>query len=244
MTTRLSQEDVHRSLESGYQGFLRSSNAKALFPQTTLDLQGIISHPNSEAIIQSLPPHVLYTAMVQRGLGDCLEILPLLSQDQFQRFCDYDAWHAERLAPKRLFDWLNLYKEIAPKQMAERFRQLEEEYQLAVLNLRIRVYSSEDYEQMSNIQQDRMYSLPNNALYYEITEEDKNTIEEVKKSASKIGESIEKYRFREALGEAMNIARIGNRYLADSEPWKLVKTNPERVETIICNSTFYLFYPC
>ena len=67
----------------------------------------------------------------------------------------------------------------------------------------------------------------------EITEEDKKTIEDVKKSATKIGESIEKYRFREALGEAMNIARIGNKYLADAEPWKLVKTNPKRVETIM-----------
>jgi len=67
----------------------------------------------------------------------------------------------------------------------------------------------------------------------EITDEDKKTIEEVKASSVKIGESIEKYRFREALGEAMNIARIGNKYLADAEPWKLVKTNPERVETIM-----------
>ena len=46
-------------------------------------------------------------------------------------------------------------------------------------------------------------------------------------------QNIENYRFREALKEAMNVACIGNKYLADCEPWKLVKTDPERVKTIL-----------
>jgi methionyl-tRNA synthetase len=45
--------------------------------------------------------------------------------------------------------------------------------------------------------------------------------------------SLEAYRFREALKEAMNLARLGNKYLADEEPWKVVKTDPERVKTIM-----------
>ena len=45
--------------------------------------------------------------------------------------------------------------------------------------------------------------------------------------------NIENYHFREALKDAMNIARIGNKYLADTEPWKVVKTDPERVKTIL-----------
>ena len=45
--------------------------------------------------------------------------------------------------------------------------------------------------------------------------------------------NIENYRFREALKDAMNIARIGNKYLADTEPWKVVKSDPARVETIL-----------
>ncbi|MEN8957222.1 MAG: methionine--tRNA ligase, partial [Flavobacteriales bacterium] len=67
----------------------------------------------------------------------------------------------------------------------------------------------------------------------EVKESDKEIIEEVKKTSIQIGESIEAYRFREALAGAMNIARIGNKYLQDCEPWKLVKTNPERVKTIM-----------
>jgi len=45
--------------------------------------------------------------------------------------------------------------------------------------------------------------------------------------------SLESFRFREALKEAMNLARLGNKYLADAEPWKVIKTNPERVKTIM-----------
>lgn len=67
----------------------------------------------------------------------------------------------------------------------------------------------------------------------EVTESDKDIIEEIKKTTIQISESIEAYRFREALAGAMNIARIGNKYLQDSEPWKLVKTDPERVKTIM-----------
>ena len=44
---------------------------------------------------------------------------------------------------------------------------------------------------------------------------------------------IEEFRFRDAQKEAMNLARIGNKYLADSEPWKVIKTDPERVKTVI-----------
>jgi methionyl-tRNA synthetase len=67
----------------------------------------------------------------------------------------------------------------------------------------------------------------------EITEFDQATIDEFRSIKAKIETLLEGYRFRDALKEAMNMARIGNKYLADSEPWKVVKTDPERVKTII-----------
>lgn len=69
--------------------------------------------------------------------------------------------------------------------------------------------------------------------YGEITEFDQATIDEFRSIKAKIETLLEGYRFRDALKEAMNMARIGNKYLADSEPWKVVKTDPERVKTII-----------
>ncbi len=62
---------------------------------------------------------------------------------------------------------------------------------------------------------------------------DKATIEEYQSIREKVEQSLEKYRFREALREAMNLARLGNKYLADTEPWKVVKTDEERTRTIM-----------
>ncbi len=62
---------------------------------------------------------------------------------------------------------------------------------------------------------------------------DNNTLKEMLDYPKKIGDSIEKYRLREGLQELMNLARLGNKYLAETEPWKLKKTDEKRTETII-----------
>lgn len=67
----------------------------------------------------------------------------------------------------------------------------------------------------------------------ELTEQDKEIISEFRDVKAKVEELLEKFRFRDAQKEAMNLARIGNKYLADSEPWKVFKTDPKRVETIL-----------
>ena len=66
-----------------------------------------------------------------------------------------------------------------------------------------------------------------------LTDYDRETLAELQAVKATLEQNIENYRFREALKEAMNVARIGNKYLADCEPWKLVKTDPERVKTIL-----------
>ena len=67
----------------------------------------------------------------------------------------------------------------------------------------------------------------------ELTDYDRDTIAELSSIKASLEANIENYRFREALKDAMNFARIGNKYLADSEPWKLIKTDAERVKTIL-----------
>ena len=67
----------------------------------------------------------------------------------------------------------------------------------------------------------------------ELTDYDLQTIEEFKGVKAEVERLIEGFRFRDAQKEAMNLARIGNKYLADSEPWKVVKTDPKRVETVL-----------
>ncbi|WP_297692426.1 methionine--tRNA ligase [uncultured Eudoraea sp.] len=67
----------------------------------------------------------------------------------------------------------------------------------------------------------------------QFTKVDKDTIDTFKKYPEIISDSIERYRFREASQELMNLARLGNKYLADEEPWKVIKEDKERVQTIM-----------
>lgn len=64
-------------------------------------------------------------------------------------------------------------------------------------------------------------------------ENDNSVLAEIAVIKEKVENSLETFRFREALKEAMNLARLGNKYLADAEPWKVIRTDPERVKTIM-----------
>ena len=66
-----------------------------------------------------------------------------------------------------------------------------------------------------------------------LTDVDTETLEQLRKYPEIISNSIERYRFREAGQELMNLARLGNKYLADAEPWKVIKVDEERVKTIM-----------
>jgi methionyl-tRNA synthetase len=67
----------------------------------------------------------------------------------------------------------------------------------------------------------------------ELNDLDKNALKDLAGFPDKISSSLENYRFREALNELMNLARLGNKYLTEAEPWKIFKTDPERVKTIL-----------
>ncbi|MGN0234372.1 MAG: methionine--tRNA ligase [Bacteroidaceae bacterium] len=67
----------------------------------------------------------------------------------------------------------------------------------------------------------------------QLTEYDRQTLDEFRGVKEKLEALLEAFKFRDAQKEAMNLARIGNKYIADSEPWKVVKTDPDRVRTII-----------
>ena len=67
----------------------------------------------------------------------------------------------------------------------------------------------------------------------EMTDYDKQTLQEFADVKAKVEELLDGFKFRDAQKEAMNLARIGNKYIADCEPWKVWKTDPKRVETIL-----------
>jgi methionyl-tRNA synthetase len=67
----------------------------------------------------------------------------------------------------------------------------------------------------------------------ELTTQDQETLSQVFAFPAKIGELIENYRFRDALAEVLNVARLGNKYLADTQPWHLIKTDEARTATVL-----------
>ncbi|MBR0123380.1 MAG: methionine--tRNA ligase [Bacteroidales bacterium] len=67
----------------------------------------------------------------------------------------------------------------------------------------------------------------------ELTDVDKETIKGIVEVPGKIAESLENFHFRDSLSEMMNLARLGNKYLTETEPWKIYKTDPERVKTVL-----------
>ena len=67
----------------------------------------------------------------------------------------------------------------------------------------------------------------------ELNDYDKSVLEQIRDFPMKVGSSLDNFRFREALNEMMNLARLGNKYLTDSEPWKIFKTDEVRVRTIL-----------
>lgn len=83
----------------------------------------------------------------------------------------------------------------------------------------------------------------------EYSAEDKEMMEEVRQSVRALSDNLDNFKFREGLKDAMNVARIGNKYLADNEPWKLIKSEPERTATIlnlslqICANLAVIFEP-
>lgn len=83
----------------------------------------------------------------------------------------------------------------------------------------------------------------------ELQDIDKALFAEVREYIAAVTSDLEEFKFREALRQAMNVARAGNKYLADTEPWKLWKTDPERVATILnvslqlCGTLAVIFEP-
>ena len=67
----------------------------------------------------------------------------------------------------------------------------------------------------------------------QLTDTDRQTLSEFSQVKERVEVLLEEFKFREAQKEAMNLARIGNKYIADEEPWKVIKTDPERVKTVI-----------
>lgn len=172
MSERLSNHALAKIYDAGLTSFNHSGNSKNPLPVAVLPWDAILASPKAKSLIRAMAPRELYLALKQRGISESLDVLELISQEQFQRFCDYDVWQDNRLSPKQLFSWLKLLNSISPKLMYQRFRGLEEEYQIATLAPLIRIFDADEYEKMGDAQQDRLFRFPGEELFFEVLSED------------------------------------------------------------------------
>jgi hypothetical protein len=137
-----------------------------------VNLSELIEDKKAKDKVQAVEPLKMYRALMSAGASDSLEVLELLSSEQVTRILDYDSWREGKLVPKKAFQWLALYADISKKALYTRFNDLEEEYQISLLSRYLKVFEPEEFEELSDEEQDALYSFPGNAIYYQILSED------------------------------------------------------------------------
>ena len=181
MASRLSEESLVEILDAGWRSLpaverpsgesspeRRTSSGIAEFATTDAlpNLDELLSASNPTKAVQRVAPRQIYLAIVECGIEDAMDVLPLLSARQFQKIMDYEAWEEDRVSLTRANRWLELYRSLSPRQLAERFRSLDEEYQLAVLSPLIEVVDEEEYERIPDHERDRFHALPCGTMHY------------------------------------------------------------------------------
>jgi Family of unknown function (DUF6178) len=130
-----------------------------------------------EAAVQLVARRDMYLALVAQGPEDALEILPLLSQEQFVAIIDNEAWHNGQLAVHQAIRWLDLYRNLGPDQLYRRFRDLDEEYQVAMLSPYIELKDQDEFETLGQEEQDKFTALPCNTLWWRVKDGDERVSE-------------------------------------------------------------------
>lgn len=176
MRHTLSEDSVVSLYDQGHKIF-RNNFEDFMVSLPLVDLEKALESSNPRKIIQTYSPQEVYFTLKAKDPSNLLAVLPYLSSEQFLKIVDYDAWKADELVTKKLFSWLDFYKKIEPKMMLDRYRALDEEYQIAALSQYVRAYTEEEYEKMSDIEQDSLFAFPGKELYFSVVGLDKETHE-------------------------------------------------------------------
>jgi methionyl-tRNA synthetase len=153
-----------------------------------------------------------------------------LEGDKFSTSRNWAVWLHEYLAayPEKIDELKYTLTAIAPESKDSEFTW--DEYQARVNNELVAILGN--FVNRALVLTNKYYEgiVPKAC---ELTQEDQTVLSAIKSFPEKIEQLLYSYKIREAQAEMMNLARLGNKYLADHEPWKLQKTDPQRVETIM-----------
>ena len=167
MESRLSDAAMIRKYDRGH-----STLAWDVPPASGLlagiDFDRILTSPEAQTIIRSLPVQPLYMGLRQKGLEESGEILAKLSADQLTRLLDFDVWPEDRLDRQRVWEWLDACSQPGPKIFCEKFIHLEEELQIALLQGRLELVEEDSMEIPVSGDQDDVYGMPCGTVFYRI----------------------------------------------------------------------------
>lgn len=179
MASRLSEQSLVQTYDQGHKSFYvegLNSNAGAkesplesvvknlLGPPLNLD--ELVNCEDPYQAVEAIEPQDLYHALMRKGPEDCIEVLPYISQEQLIKIFDYDVWHEDELSSEKIVRWLELYGEVGAEELTRRFQSLDEQYQTAFLAPYIELVELEEYEKLSDANQDRFQALPCGQLFY------------------------------------------------------------------------------
>lgn len=194
MEQRLSNESVKSTLDAGHKSLTWEPAQPSGF-LAGIDFDMILASPNARQVIQAMPVQPMYYALKQRGLADCLDVLPHLTEEQVTRMLDYDVWSQDRLVPAKAFAFLQHFAEIGLQELYRRFAYLDEEYQLSLLEGLLRVYEEDDYERLPAAEQDQLYKMPCGKVYYRILSDDKDELQFVQNLLESLKECNLRYAY-------------------------------------------------
>ena len=178
-------------------------------------------HQSLQAV-NKMHPSVIYRFLQEKSPEMCLQLLPLLSEEQFVRLFDYDVWSKDRLLPSVAISWLNLYRQISADELCKRFRSLDEEYQLALLSPLISLVTAEELEKLPVNEQDEYIPLPCQQLYYRVVSEQK----EIKESLPLFIEII----ISKDINYAYSLLHHAHAALADEQEALILQFRTARIE--------------
>lgn len=143
-----------------------------------LDWSTILERKDARMYVRNLPSQVLYYSLKTLDKDNLLEVVPLLSNEQLLRILDYDAWTKDRLDSKKAFFWLSKFKTI--EDLAFRYKSLDEEYQIALLQNHIKLFTKEELEELPEDLVSNCIPFIDDKLYYFINTDSKEVYDYIK----------------------------------------------------------------
>lgn len=147
---------------------------------SAIDLKGLLDSPEAAELIPRLPAQFLYLAIKEQRLESHHQLLAHVSQEQFTALLDFDVWQGDRVDTTKMSVWLAQIARLGPKELLQKFGDLEEEYQLAYVLGRVELYTEDDLDGIPEEIEQQLIAMPDHKLFYRVKNASDDEVEVVK----------------------------------------------------------------